>query len=114
MEQKLNAVDQRFFTRVPAAVKVILFYNDLPVINTETINISRDGMLLDTGRTIYEKHDQMEVEFQVGEGLEPQWYRLSAEVIHTSKYGMGLKFHKPATMHALMSHMMLGKIYHAI
>jgi hypothetical protein len=114
MEQKLYAIDQRNFIRVPVAVKVILFHNDLPVMNTETINISRDGMLLDTGRTVYQLHDQMEIEFQVDEGPTNQWYRLSAEVVHASKYGIGLKLHKPSTMQSLMSQMMLNRIYHSI
>ena len=113
MEQILNELDQRNYIRVPVAVKVILFYNDLPVMNTTSINISRDGMLLDTGRTLYERHDPMDVEFQDYGGHAQKWYRLSAEVVHTSKHGIGLKFCRPTTMDTLVSHMMLGKIYHA-
>jgi len=112
MKQMLNVIDHRDQVRVPVSMKVILCSNSLPVMSTETLNISRDGVLLDTGSTVYEKHEILELEFQDLEGNTQQWYRLSAEVIHSSRHGLGLKFHRPSTMHALMSHMVLGKLYH--
>lgn len=102
--------DQRESVRVYVTLKIIILYNDLPVMNTTTINISRDGMLLDTGPTIYQKHDLLEVEFQDHEGHTQQWFGLMAEVVHASKNVLGVKFQKPATMNALMSQMMLGKL----
>lgn len=113
MEQMLYAIDQRDNIRVPASVKVILIFNNQPVMNTQTINISRDGMMLDTGNTTFEKHDLIDIEFQDMSGATQQWYLLSAEVVHSSSEGIGVRILRSSTMHSLMSHMVFGKLYHA-
>jgi len=85
-------MEHRCSVRLPVAMNVLLYHNNIPVVHCKTRNIGVDGMFVRTGSLKFGTNTMLKVEFKPGEGDSRHSHMVSALVVHHANDGMGLMF----------------------
>ncbi len=85
-------MEHRCSVRLPVAMDVLLYHNNIPVVHCKTHDIGADGMFVDSGPLRYQTNTMLKVEFQTRKGNVQKSHMLSAMVVHHAKNGLGLMF----------------------
>ncbi|WP_455220808.1 PilZ domain-containing protein [Kaarinaea lacus] len=85
-------MEHRCSVRLPVAMDVLLYHNNVPVVHCKTRNIGADGMFVRTGSLKFGTNTMLKVEFKPGEGRDQHCHMMPALVVHHANDGMGLMF----------------------
>ncbi|WP_455207398.1 PilZ domain-containing protein [Kaarinaea lacus] len=85
-------MEHRCSVRLPVAMNVLLYHNNIPVIHCKTLNIGADGMFVHTGALKYGTNTMLKVEFKRETNPVSQSFTMPAMVVHHSREGLGLMF----------------------
>lgn len=85
-------MEHRYSVRLPVAMNVLLYHNNVPVVHCKTENIGADGMFVSTGDLKYGTNSILKVEFVAGAGQDARSHMIPAMVVHHNNHGMGLMF----------------------
>ena len=85
-------MEHRCSVRLPVAMNVLLYHNNIPVVHCKTSDISPDGMFVRSGPLKYRANTLLKVEFQDEGDAARKFHMLSAMVVHHAKNGLGLMF----------------------
>ena len=85
-------MEHRLSERVDIPVRILIYHNGVPVISSESRDLSLDGMFVGTGEIKYNKNTRIDVEFSVSDKASTKRVRLPAIIVHQSKRGFGLMF----------------------
>ena len=85
-------MEHRCSVRLPVAINVLLYHNNIPVVHCKTRNIGADGMFVRTGSLKYGTNTMLKVEFKPEEGHDIHSHLMPAMVVHHANGGMGLMF----------------------
>jgi len=83
-------MENRYSKRVPIAMDILLFHNNIPVIHCKTNNIGTDGMFINTESLNYPTDTILKIEFSADSNQRAEYFSLPAMVVHQSKFGLGL------------------------
>lgn len=85
-------MEHRCSVRLPIAMNVLLYHNNIPVVHCKTHDIGADGMFVDSGPLNYRTNTMLKVEFQPEKGSGSRPHMLTAMVVHHANNGLGLMF----------------------
>ena len=88
-------MEHRLSLRTPLTMNVVIYYNGLGLLQARSIDVSRHGMLVDTGQMTLPLHAVVDVAFPLDSGKRaapPQ--RTPAMVVRLADEGIGLMFAK--------------------
>jgi uncharacterized lipoprotein YajG len=85
-------MEHRWSDRIFSSFDVLLFNNNIPVVECKASNIGLYGMFVKTGPVRYARNSVLDVEIVTDAKKHPKKYRLPAYVVHQSKEGLGLAF----------------------
>lgn len=85
-------MEHRCSVRLPIAMNVLLYHNNIPVVHCKTNDIGADGLFVQSGPLKYKTNTMLKVEFQSGKGGESRSHMITAMVVHHAKNGLGLMF----------------------
>ncbi|WP_455201107.1 PilZ domain-containing protein [Kaarinaea lacus] len=85
-------MEHRCSVRLPIAMNVLLYHNNIPVVHCKTDDIGADGMFVKSGPLKYRTNTILKVEFRSGKGSESRSHMITAMVVHHAKNGLGLMF----------------------
>ena len=85
-------MEHRCSVRLPVAMNVLLYHNNIPVVHCKTLNIGADGMFVQTGSLKYGTNTMLKVEFKPDERQAAQSHMMAAMGVHHTRDGMGLMF----------------------
>lgn len=86
-------MDQRWSTRIPIDLDVLLDYPSLGLIRGRARDISLEGMFIETGQIALAADEALAVAFVLDSGQHKKPYNLKAKVVHTANRGAGVVFH---------------------
>lgn len=84
-------MERRWSQRVPLKAKVVIYHQGLPILISESQNISREGLLIQAEVSSLPHQSSVEIEFTLAEEGRTESHRLPAVVVHHHK-GIGLMF----------------------
>ena len=85
-------MEHRCSVRLPVAMNVLLYHNNIPVVHCKTDDIDADGVFVRSGSLNYRTNSRLKMEFQTEKDNRRKSYILSAMVVHNAKSGLGLMF----------------------
>lgn len=85
-------MEHRCSVRLPIAMNVLLYHNNIPVVHCKTDDIGADGVFVKSGPLKYRTNTMLKLEFQTEKDNGRKSYMLSAMVVHHAKNGLGLMF----------------------
>ena len=85
-------MEHRCSVRLPVAMNVLLYHNNIPVVHCKTDDIGADGVFVRSGSLNYRTNSMLKMEFQTEKDNRRKSYILSAMVVHHAKNGLGLMF----------------------
>ncbi len=85
-------MEHRLSERTVLDTHVAIYYNSLGLLQAKAINLSRHGMLVNTGRLSLPLHALIEVAFPLVKGVRKQPLRTKAMVVRVGRNGIGLMF----------------------
>lgn len=85
-------MEHRCSVRLPFAMNVLLYHNNIPVVHCKTHDIGADGMFVKSGPLKYRTNTMLKVEFQSNKGGGRSSHMLTAMVVHHANNGLGLMF----------------------
>ena len=85
-------MEHRCSVRLPVAMNILLYHNNIPVVHCNTLNIGADGMFVRTGALKYGTNTMLKVEFKREANPVSQSFTMPAMVVHHSDEGLGLMF----------------------
>jgi hypothetical protein len=85
-------MEHRCSVRLPVAMNVLLYHNNIPVVHCKTSDISPDGMFVQSGPLKYKANTLLKVEFQAQSDAVRKSHMLAAMVVHHANNGLGLMF----------------------
>ncbi len=97
-------MEHRCYPRFPLLIEVLLYRQGLSIAFVNTLNLSMDGMLVQTEReTDYVRNDIFELEIALSIHGEYQRYRIPAFIIHceTGRVGFALEISDEEAREAL-------------
>lgn len=84
-------MEKRRQERLHWATRVVVYHHGMPVLSSQTCNLSRSGLLCGPNDPGIERGDPVQLEFPELRDADHRPMRLSARVIHHSG-GLGLRF----------------------
>ena len=103
-------MEHRCSVRLPIAMDVLLYHNNIPVVHCKTNDIGPEGMFVKSGSLKYRINTVLKVEFHTKKGVETKSYMLSAMVVHHANNGLGLMFPGDDTKAMLAWHDMVRNL----
>lgn len=103
-------MEHRCSVRLPVAMNVLLYHNNIPVVHCKTRDISPDGMFVRSGPLKYKANTLLKVEFQAESNAVRKSHMLPAMVVHHSNSGLGLMFPGADAEAMLVWHDMVRRI----
>lgn len=82
-----NPVEHRHRHRVPAFLDVLIYQGGVPAAAGTVRNVSRDGLFINTDFDAVGVNQQVDLEFSLPAGGEPQSRRMSAVVLRKTDNG---------------------------
>ena len=91
-------MEHRLSLRTQLTMNVVIYYNGLGLLQARSIDVSRHGMLVDTGQMSIPLHAIVDVAFPLDSGKRaPIPQRTPAMVVRHAEDGIGLMFAKEFT-----------------
>ena len=89
-------MEHRLSLRTPLMMNVVIYYNGLGLLQARSLDVSRHGMLVHTGKMNLPLHAMVDVAFPLDSGGKPSSPppRTSAMVVRLADKGVGLMFAK--------------------
>lgn len=84
-------MERRWSQRIPLKAKIVVYLDGLPVLVSESQNISREGLLIQADTNFLPDQGMVEIEFALPEEGRTELHRLPAVIVHDKK-GIGLMF----------------------
>jgi len=93
--EKLDGLghDRRWSVRKPIALNVAIYYDRLGLLPCKTLDMSMDGMFIDTGRISLSTNAKVDAVLTSHDGTVGQQLRLPAKIVRVNSEGAGLRFH---------------------
>jgi hypothetical protein len=91
-EQKDNAMERRWTTRMPAKLNVDLYFQSMEVVNCQTRDVSFGGVFLELHQWVPPMEASVELVFRLGEANNYRKYRIPAKVVRSTGEGVGIMF----------------------
>ena len=88
-------MEHRLSLRTPLTMNVAIYYNSLGLLQGRSLDVSRNGMFVQTGHLVLPLHAMVDVAYPLdasSNGIHPQ--RTPAMVVRTTDAGVGLMFAK--------------------
>lgn len=85
--------DRRWSARKSVALNVAIYYNRLGLLPCKTMDMSMEGMFIDTGRITLSTDAKVDAVLTSHYGSESQQLRLPAKIVRVNAEGAGLRFH---------------------
>jgi hypothetical protein len=86
-------MEQRWSLRKPVTFEVQVTHKCYPLIRGRSVNISLEGLFIDTGIMVFPVGSCVEVEFALMTGRVWEQARMPAVVVHRAAHGCGIAFH---------------------
>ena len=84
-------MENRWSQRTPMQLDLVVHYGPLGLIRARSKDISSTGMFIDTGRIILSPDEIIEVTFSYPSSINGITYSMSANIVHSSEHGSGIK-----------------------
>lgn len=84
-------MERRWSHRVPLKAKIVVYHQGLPVLISESQNISREGLLIEAKSSMLPTQGMVEIEFTLTDEGRTESHRLPAVIVHRQN-GIGLMF----------------------
>jgi len=91
--QEQTGQDRRWCARKMIELNVALYYDRLGLLPCRTIDMSMEGMFINTGRIALSQHSKVDAVLTSHNGTESQQLRLPAKIVRVCMEGAGLQFH---------------------
>lgn len=85
--------DRRWSARKPIALNVAIYYDRLGLLPCKTLDMSMEGMFINTGRITLSTDAKVDAVLTSHYGSESQQLRLPARIVRVNSEGAGLRFH---------------------
>ncbi len=85
--------DRRWCARKMIELNVALYYDRLGLLPCKTLDMSMEGMFVNTGRIALSRHSKVDAVLTSYNGIVSQQLRLPAKIVRVCSEGAGLQFH---------------------
>lgn len=85
--------DRRWSARKSVTLNVAIYYNRLGLLPCKTMDMSMEGMFVNTGRITLSTNAKVDAVLTSHYGAESQQLRLPAKIVRVNAEGAGLRFH---------------------
>jgi PilZ domain len=92
-------MEHRLSSRIPLNTNIVIYYNGLGLLQARSIDVSRHGMLVDTGQMNLPLYAMVDLAFPLDSGkLNTSPQRTPAMVVRLAAEGVGLMFANEITL----------------
>jgi len=85
-------MENRWSQRTPVQFDLIIYYGPLGLIRAKSMDMSKNGMFIETGRITLSPDEKIELTFNYPPITADQTYQMTANVIHSGELGSGIEF----------------------